>query len=109
MLEAGKSVLVTASAEWDGDELKLRAASIADLENAAAQAGEGMRIYIENEAALGPIASQLKQPGKGIVTLVVPGAKGEEVEISLPKRHLVSAALRNAIKMMPGVANVEAV
>ena len=109
LLEAGKSVLVTASAEWDGDELKLRAASIADLENAAAQAGEGMRIYIENDTALGPIASQLKQPGKGIVTLVVPGAKGEEVEISLPKRHLVSAALRNAIKMMPGVANVEAV
>ena len=107
LLEAGKSVLVTASAEWDGDELKLRAASIADLENAAAQAGEGMRIYIENDTALGPIASQLKQPGKGIVTLVVPGAKGEEVEISLPKRHLVSAALRNAIKMMPGVANVE--
>ena len=109
LLEAGKSVLVTASAEWDGDELKLRAASIADLDSAAAQAGEGMRIYIENDSALGPIASQLKQPGKGIVTLVVPGAKGEEVEISLPKRHLVSAALRNAIKMMPGVANVEAV
>jgi DNA polymerase-3 subunit alpha len=102
-------MLVTCSAEWDGDELKLRAASVADLDAAAAQAGEGMRIYIESEAALGPIAAQLKQPGKGLVTLVVPGASGEEVEISLPKRHLVSAALRNAIKTMPGVANVEAV
>jgi DNA polymerase-3 subunit alpha len=109
LLEAGKSVLITASAEWDGDELKLRAASIADLENAAAQAGEGMRIYIESEAALGPIASQLKQPGKGIVTLVVPGSNGEEVEIKLRDKLLVSLALRNAIKMMPGVANVEAV
>jgi DNA polymerase-3 subunit alpha len=109
LLEAGRSMLVTCSAEWDGDELKLRAASVADLDAAAAQAGEGMRIYIESEAALGPIAAQLKQPGKGLVTLVVPGASGEEVEISLPKRHLVSAALRNAIKTMPGVANVEAV
>jgi DNA polymerase-3 subunit alpha len=102
-------VLVTCSADWDGDELKLRAASIADLDAAAAQAGEGMRIYIDSEAAIGPIASQLRQPGKGLVTLVVPGGPGEEVEISLPKRHLVSPALRNAIKMMPGVANVEAV
>jgi DNA polymerase-3 subunit alpha len=44
LLEAGKSVLVTCSADWDGDDLKLRAASIADLDAAAAQAGEGLRI-----------------------------------------------------------------
>jgi DNA polymerase-3 subunit alpha len=109
LLEAGKSVLVTCSADWDGDDLKLRAASIADLDAAAAQAGEGLRIHIDSEAALGPIAAQLKQPGKGLVTLVVPGGRGEEVEIALPKRLLVSAALRNAIKMMPGVSTVESV
>ena len=39
LLKAGKSVLITASAEWDGDELKLRAISIADLDSAAANAG----------------------------------------------------------------------
>ncbi|MBV9992525.1 MAG: DNA polymerase III subunit alpha [Alphaproteobacteria bacterium] len=109
LLEAGKSVLVTCSAEWDGDDLKLRAASIADLDSAAAQAGEGLRIHIDSEAALGPIAAQLKAAGKGLVTLVVPGAAGEEVEIALPKRHLVSTALKNAIKTMPGVAMVESV
>jgi DNA polymerase-3 subunit alpha len=109
LLEAGRSVLVTCSADWDGDDLKLRAASIADLDAAAAQAGEGLRIHLDSETALGPIAAQLKQPGKGLVTLVVPGGRGEEVEISLPKRHLVSPALRNAIKMMPGVSAVESV
>ncbi len=109
LLEAGKSVLVTCSAEWDGDDLKLRAASIADLDAAAAQAGEGLRIHIADETALGPIAAQLKQPGKGLVTIVVPGARGEEVEIALPKKLLVSAPLRNAIKMMPGVSAVESV
>ncbi len=109
LLEAGKSVLVTASAEWDGDDLKLRAASIVDLDTAAAQAGEGLRIHVEDVSALGPIAAQLKQPGKGLVTLVVPGGRGEEVEIALPKRHMVSPALKNAIKTMPGVAMVESV
>jgi len=109
LLEAGKSVLLTVSADWDGDELKLRALSIADLDAAAANAGEGMRIVLDRQEALAPIAAQLKQAGKGIVTLVVPGAEGQEVEIALPKKLQVNAALRNAIKSLPGVAAVEAV
>jgi DNA polymerase-3 subunit alpha len=109
LLEAGKSLLITASAEWDGDELKLRAATIADLDAAAAQAGEGLTVYLENTAPLGAIAAQLNQPGKGIVTLVVPGKPGEEVEIQLPKRLQVTMALKSAIKSLPGVAMVETV
>ncbi|HEY4943930.1 MAG TPA: DNA polymerase III subunit alpha [Rhizomicrobium sp.] len=109
LLEAGRSVLVTASAEWDGDELKLRAASITDLDAAAANAGEGLRVHLSDGASLGVIAAQLKQPGKGIVTFVVPGGPGEEVEIALPKRLAVTVALKNAIKSLPGVAQVESV
>ena len=109
LLEAGKSVLITASAEWDGDELKLRASSLADLDVAAANAGEGLRVHLQDGSSLGAIAAQLKQPGKGIVTFVVPGALGEEVEISLPKRLQVTPALKNAIKSLPGVAQVESV
>jgi len=109
LLEAGKSVLITASAEWDGDELKLRAISISDLDSAAANAGEGLRVHLHDSSSLGAIAAQLKQPGKGIVTFVVPGGTGEEVEIALPKRLQVSIALKNAIKSMPGVATVESV
>ncbi len=109
LLEAGKSVLVTCSAEWDGDELKLRAAAIADLDAAAANAGEGLKVYLQDGSSLGAIAAQLKQPGKGIVTFVVPGGPGEEVEIKLPKPYQVTVALKNAIKSLPGVAQVESV
>jgi DNA polymerase-3 subunit alpha len=109
LLEAGKSILVTASAEWDGDELKLRASSLLDLDAAAANAGEGLRVHLQDGNSLGAIAAQLKQPGKGIVTFVVPGTAGEEVEIALPKRLQVTSALKNAIKSLPGVAAVESV
>ncbi|MEI9884962.1 MAG: DNA polymerase III subunit alpha [Rhizomicrobium sp.] len=109
LLEAGKSVLLTCSAEWDGDELKLRAASIADLDAAAANAGEGLRVHLQDGTSLGAIAAQLKSPGKGIVTFVVPGGPGEEVEIKLPKPLQVTVALKNAIKSLPGVAQVESV
>ncbi|HEY2837118.1 MAG TPA: hypothetical protein VGI89_11165, partial [Rhizomicrobium sp.] len=109
LLEAGKSLVVTASADWDGDELKLRAASIADLDQAAASAGEGMVVRLESTAPLSSIAAQLMQPGKGLVSFVVPGGPGEEVEISLAKRHAVTAALRSTIAAIPGVVSVEAV
>jgi len=41
--------------------------------------------------------------------LVVPGSEGREVEIKLPQRQQVNAALKGAVKSMPGVAMVESV
>ena len=110
LLESGKSLLIAVSAEWDGDELKLRAASITDLDVAAAQAGEGMVVRLADVAGLGALQSELGQPGKGLVSLVVPGDGGEEVEIALPKRVQVTPA-RCAIRVatLPGVLAVEAV
>jgi len=107
LLEPGKSVLLKVSAGWEGDELKLRAASVSDLDAAASQAGEGLLIQLETPEALGAIAAELRQPGKGIVRFVVPGAAGEEVEIELGKRLEVTPALKSAIKSLPGVATVE--
>jgi len=109
LLEAGKSILLKLNAGWEGDELKLRAISASDLDKAAADAGEGMKIFLEDTRPLGAIASQLRQPGKGMVTLIVPGSEGREVEIKLPQRLQVNVALKNAIKSMPGVAAVETV
>jgi DNA polymerase-3 subunit alpha len=109
LLEAGKSVMLAVGVDWIDEEMKLRALSISDLDKAAAEAGEGLRIYLEDTRPLGAIAGQMKNGGKGIVTLVVPGHDGQEVEIRLKDRHQVTAAMRNAIKSLPGVAAVESV
>jgi DNA polymerase-3 subunit alpha len=109
LLEAGKSLLIGVSAEWDGDELKLRAATISDLDVATAQAGEGMVVRLADVKSLGALAQELGQPGKGLVSLVVPGESGAEVEIALPKRVQVTPALRNRVATLPGVLAVEAV
>src|SRR5579863_6980434 len=103
LLEAGKSLLISASAEWDGDDLKLRAASILDLDQAAQAAGEGMVIRLSDASSLGQLAGELNQPGKGLVNIVVPGGAGEEVEIELKKRIAVTATLRSRIAALPGV------
>jgi DNA polymerase-3 subunit alpha len=109
LLEAGKSLLINCSVEWDGDDLKLRAASILDLDQAAAQAGEGMVVRLSDTAALAALSAELQQAGKGLVNIVVPGGAGEEVEIELKKRIAVTATLRNRVAALPGVASVEAV
>jgi hypothetical protein len=49
------------------------------------------------------------QPGKGLVSFVVPSGPSEEVEIALNKRHAVTATLRSTIAAIPGVISVEAV
>ena len=109
LLESGKSLLITASADWDGDELKLRAATITDLDQAAANAGEGMVVRLDSVTPLSAVAAQLQGAGKGLVSFIVPGGRGEEVEIALSKRHAVTAALRSNIAAIPGVLSVEAV
>jgi DNA polymerase-3 subunit alpha len=109
LLEPGKSVLLQIQADWMDEELKLRVLAVSDLEKAAAEAGEGLRIYLDDTRPLNAIAGQLKNGGKGLVTLVVNGSEGQEVEIKLKDRHQITAALRNAIKSLPGVAAVESV
>ena len=109
LLEPGKSVLLQVGADWSDEELKLRALSISDIDKASAEAGEGLRIYLEDERPLNAIAGQLRVAGKGIVTLVVPGTAGQDVEIRLKDRQSINGALKNAIKSLPGVAAVESV
>jgi DNA polymerase-3 subunit alpha len=72
-------------------------------------AGEGLRLHVGDVAAIPGIAGALKNPGKGVVTLVVPGGPGEEVEIALPKRHQVTSALKDVLRVIPGVLEVESV
>jgi DNA polymerase III subunit alpha len=109
LLDAGKSVLIKLIATWEGEEMKLRAAWVKDLETEAMQAGEGLRLHVNDVAAIPGIAGALRTPGKGHITLVVPGGAGEEVEIALPKKMQVTAALKDTLRLLPGVMEVESV
>jgi DNA polymerase-3 subunit alpha len=108
-LEIGRPVLLRVVGDWVEDELKLRAISIENLDTAAAQAGEGLKIRLLNPAPIPLIARELKAPGKGLVTLIVPGTSSQEIEIALPRRVQVNPQLKNLISTMSGVAEVESV
>jgi len=110
VLETGRSVVMRVVGDWIDDELKLRAIGVEDLAAAAAGAGEGLKIRLSDPAPIPQIAAQLKQSGKGLVTLVVPGeSQNQEVEIALAKRVQVTLELKSALSSLAGVLDVETV
>ena len=67
-----------------------------------------MRIYEEKTFAV--IARELKNPGKGLITLIVPGTSElQEVEIALPKRVQVNPQLKSTLASLSGVIEIETV
>ena len=109
VLEPGRSVLLKVVGDWTEDELRLRAISAQDLDVAAANAGEGLRIHLSDPAPIPTIAAELKTAGKGLVTLVVPGKNAQDIEIEIPNRVRVSPQLKANIDSLEGVAQIETV
>ena len=111
LLEEGTAILVTAEARLENEALRLTANDIESLERAAQDVGQGIRLWLENTAAVEPIRALLAREGKGKgrVVMVARTGQGQEVEMALPGSFAVSPKLMQAMKVVPGVADVEAV
>ena len=110
-LEPGRAVIINAATRWDGDDLKLQIVSVQGLDEAAAQTGVGLRIFIDNPKPLASISERLKgNSGRGVISLVFPVESGvREVELELAGRYAVTPALRGALRVVNGVQEVEEV
>ncbi|MHA6326905.1 DNA polymerase III subunit alpha [Roseivivax sp. CAU 1753] len=114
-LETGAKVVVTVEATMESEQLKLLGRSVAPIDAAIADAGSaGLKIFIEDEAAIAQIASvlsraaeQLPKAGRGPVHLCLshhdlPG----EVEIGLEEAFPVTPEIKGAIKSLTGIMDV---
>jgi DNA polymerase-3 subunit alpha len=118
ILEPGASVLLTLSAEVQGDEVRARIGMAEPLDQAAARLSKGLRIFLRGAAPVESVAKRLEIPpaersaqarADGEVALVLLLNEGTEVEVKLPGRFRVSPQIAGAIKAVPGVVAVEAV
>ncbi len=110
LLEKGADVLVTLQAAVEGEDVRARIVNVERLTEAAAKVQKGLRVFVRDEKPLESIERRLTAPGEGEVSLVVIlGAQDGEVEIRLPGRYAVSAAIAGALKAAPGVVAVEQV
>jgi DNA polymerase-3 subunit alpha len=109
ILEPGAPVLLSLTAEAQGDEVRARIQSAEPLDQAAAKLQKGLRVFLRDEAPIEPIAKRLEGKGDGEVNVVLQIGDGTEVEIRLPGRFKVSPQIAGAIKAVPGVLDVQLV
>jgi DNA polymerase-3 subunit alpha len=109
LLAAGNSVLVSADIRLEGEALRITANEVSPLEQAAAQAGAGMRVWLQKTESVPHIRTLLEREGKGRgrVVLLPKLDGGEDVEIVLPGGFNVTPRLAQAMKILPGVERVE--
>jgi DNA polymerase-3 subunit alpha len=120
VLEPGRALLLSLSAELQGDDVRARIQQAEPLDEAAAKLQKGLRIFLRDPAPIESVAKRLEgtapapaRPGAaksdGEVSVILMLAQGTEVEIRLPGRFKVSPQIAGAIKAVPGVVAVEAV
>ncbi|MER9465209.1 DNA polymerase III subunit alpha [Mesorhizobium sp. M0482] len=110
LLEPGRSVVITVSAEDRPEGVNLRIQTVQSLEEEASRIQKALRIFVRNDAPASTIQSQLGQRGDSQVSIIVIKEGGEgEVEIELPNRYRVSPQIASAMRAVPGVVEVELV
>ena len=110
LLEKGADVLVTLQAAVEGEDVRARIVNVERLTDAAAKVQKGLRVFVRDETPFESIERRLNAPGEGEVSLVlILGPQDGEIEIRLPGRYAVSAAIAGALKAAPGVVAVEQV
>jgi len=109
IMKEGACLLVTADLRTEGEALRITASDVVLLEAAAAQAGAGMRIWLQRTEAVPHIRSLLEREGRGRgrVVLVPRLSDQQELEVSLPGGFNVTPRLAQAMKMIPGVERIE--
>jgi len=110
LLEAGNKVIINAAAD-NKDQFKLLANRIASLDEATAKTSAGLKIFVDDAAALGSIKEILDREGRGNgdVMLVSRIDRQTEVETNLPDKYAVSPAMAQAVKAIPGIVEVREV
>jgi DNA polymerase-3 subunit alpha len=109
LLRDGAPILVTADLKQEGEALRITAASAMSLEQAAAEAGASIRIWLSQTAAIPHIRAILERErkGRGRVTLLPRVGETQDVEITLPGGFNVTPMLAQALKLVTGVERVE--
>lgn len=109
-LEPGQSVLVKVRAKANDGEVRFFGDDAQLLDRAVDRSDTGLRIHISPVVAELEVLRKRLQPsttGGAAVTFVAAFPGGREIELKLPGRYFLDAAVRGALKIAPGVALVE--
>jgi DNA polymerase-3 subunit alpha len=112
LLEPGRVVCLKVRAKAQDGEVRFYGDEADPIERVIEGAAAGLRIHLsarsaEVDALKRRLENASAQRGGGEVTLIAGLGEGREVEVRLPGRFTLDAALRGAIKTAPGVMYLE--
>ncbi len=105
VLEVGNSLLVRATAQFEGETARFTVQDLEPLERAAAKAVGGMAVVVESPAPLAALRDVLagQRRGRGQVRVISRLGEGSEVEVELPGSYAVSPQVMTAVRAIPGI------
>jgi DNA polymerase-3 subunit alpha len=111
LLEVGSQVVLRVRAKAGDGEVRFFGDDAEPLDRAIEGAAASLRIHLQPRSAeIASLKRRLEQSqanGGGEVTLIAPLDGGREIEMKLPGKFALDAALRGALKTAPGVAFLE--
>jgi len=108
-LEPGQSVFIMASAQFEEENVRFIANSVELLDVKAARATAGLKVFIEDQTAV-PLTREILEregKGRGKVTIMARIDATTEAEIQLKEGYRITPGLLQAVKAIPGIAEVQ--
>jgi DNA polymerase-3 subunit alpha len=111
VLEPGKAVVIKVRAKARDGEVRFFGDDAEPIEKAIENVVAGLRVHLSPSATEVEALKRRLEPAQGQkggeVTFVAAIGGGREIELRLPGRYTLDAALRGALKTAPGVALLE--
>ena len=113
VLEPGKAISLKVRARLQDGDVRFYGDDAEPIERTIEAVPAGLRIHLSPQSAeIDALKARLlgaasAKGGGGEVTLVAGLGEGREIEVRLPGRYMLDAAVRGAIKTAPGVTYLE--
>ena len=108
VLISGHTIFVKATAQFEGETIRITAHDVQSLEEMDTLEGAGLKIFVDEKETLPSLKRVLSSggAGQGEVILVSRVNKLLEVEVRLPETYNVSNHLTQSVKSIPGIIDV---
>ncbi len=111
VLEAGNSLFIKGSVQFESETARFTANSVELLDRVTARVAVGLQVRIDDRGPLPALSQALAEArgngGRGMVHLVSHLDNGLEVVYRLPDSYTISPAVLTAIREIPGITGVE--
>jgi DNA polymerase-3 subunit alpha len=89
--------------------LRITAQNVSSLPEAVAKAAAGLKVTINDMAAIPGLKDAIsrEKKGGGLIGIIVDLGEEREVEVALPGRFQITVATRQAMQSLPGVTAVQ--